>query len=103
MKVRLIFFTCVLFISYLNTSKSFAQEVKPMMDTSKILGKALKSQIETSTCLGSTSQKSSDLKWLPILVKKKEMVEFHPETKNEELLEELKKEKQKKKRVENLK
>ena len=37
---------------------------------SKILGKGIKSQIETSPCLGSTSQKSSDLKWLPILVKK---------------------------------
>lgn len=98
MKVRLIFFTCVLFVSYLNTSNSLAQELKPMMDTSKILGKALKSQIETSACLGSTSQKSSDLKWLPILVKKKDMVEFHPETKNEELLEDLKKEKQKNKK-----
>jgi hypothetical protein len=98
MKVRLIYFTSVLFVSFLNTSNSLAQEVKPMMDTSKILGKALKSQIETSACLGSTSQKSSDLKWLPILVKKKDMVEFHPETKNEELLEDLKKEKQKNKK-----
>jgi hypothetical protein len=98
MKVRLIFFTCVLLISYLNTSKSYAQEAKPIMDTSKILGKALKSQIVTSLCLGSTSEKSSDLKWLPILVKKKDIVEFHPETKNEELLEEIKKEKQKNKK-----
>lgn len=97
MKVRLIFFTCVLFVSCLNTSKTYAQEVKPTMDTSKILGKALKSQIKTSPCLGSTSQKSSDLKWLPILVKKKDMVEFHPETKNEELLEEIKSGKQKNK------
>jgi hypothetical protein len=97
MKVRLIFFTCVLYVSYLNTSKTYAQEVKPLMDTSKILGKALKSQIETSPCLGSTSEKSSDLKWLPILVKKKEMTEFHPETKNEELLEEIKSGKQKNK------
>jgi len=39
----------------------------------------------------------SDLKWLPILVKKKDVVEFHPETEDEELLEELKKEKQKNK------
>lgn len=98
MKVKLKLSLSVFFILVLVTRESISQEVKPNMDTSKILGKALKSQIESSPCLGSTSEKSSDLKWLPILVKKKEMVEFHPETKNEELLEELKKEKQKNKK-----
>ena len=96
MIVKLIAASFIIFASLTFTGVYFAQEAKPMMDTSKIIGKALKSQIETSPCLGSTSEKSSDLKWLPILVKKKDMVEFHPETKNEELLEELKKEKQKK-------
>jgi hypothetical protein len=98
MKSNFIFTPYILFTLFLYTSISYTQEAKPMMDTSKIIGKALKSQIETSPCLGSTSEKSSDLKWLPILVKKKDIVEFHPETKNEELLEELKKEKQKNKK-----
>lgn len=98
MIVKLITTSIFISASLTITRGYLAQEAKPIMDTSKILGKALKSQIETSPCLGSTSEKSSDLKWLPILVKKKDMLEFHPETKNEELLEELKKEKQKNKK-----
>jgi len=97
MTAKLIVNSIFIFVSLALTGNYFAQEVKPTMDTSKILGKGIKSQIATSPCLGSTSQNSSDLKWLPILVKKKDVVEFHPETEDEELLEELKKEKQKNK------
>ncbi len=98
MKVKLIVASIITFTSLAFNGAFLAQEVKPKMDTAKIIGKAVKSAIQTNPCLGSTSEKTSDLKWLPILVKKKEMKEFHPETKNEELLEELKKEKQKKKK-----
>jgi len=97
MKVKLFVSIFFIFSSITIFGDLFAQEIKPIMDTTKIIGKALKSTIVTSPCLGSTSDKSTDLKWLPILVKKKDMVEFRPETQNEELLEKIKSSKQKNK------
>lgn len=97
MKLIHIIITIASFLSIIRNKQVYSQEMKPLMDLSKSIGNATKSEIIISPCLGSTSVKSSDLKWLPILVKKKEMIEFHPETKNEELLEEIKTEKLKNK------
>ncbi|MFM6935895.1 MAG: hypothetical protein ACKOXP_10655, partial [Flavobacteriales bacterium] len=93
MKVKLFVSIFFIFSSITIFGDLFAQEIKPIMDTTKIIGKALKSTIVTSPCLGSTSEKSTDLKWLPILVKKKDMIEFHPESNHEKLIEEIKSDK----------
>jgi len=72
----------------------FGQDLKPITDKSKIVGNGVKSSQINSICLGDETAPSLDLNWKPLLVKKKELKEFHPEVPNEEELDSIKKAKQ---------
>jgi hypothetical protein len=66
---------------------------KPIINNASIIGTAFKSSLITTNCLGTTNVISSDLNWLPVLTVKS----FKPENENNELIEEIKKEKLKNK------
>jgi hypothetical protein len=72
----------------------FSQDLKPKLDQSKIVGNGVKSNQISSVCLGDETAPSLDLNWKPLLVRKKELKEFHPEVPDEEKLDSIKKAKQ---------
>jgi hypothetical protein len=72
----------------------FSQDLKPITDKSKIVGNGVKSSQINSVCLGDETAPSLDLNWKPLLVKIKELKEFHPEVPDEEKLDSIKKAKQ---------
>ena len=81
--IVVILITCVF-------SKAFSQDVKPIIANTKIIGNGDKSSLINSTCLGDETAPSLDLLWKPLLSKKKEIKEFHPEVPNEEKLDSIK-------------
>ena len=75
-------------------TSAFGQDLKPTVDKSKLVGNGIKSSQINSICLGDETAPSLDLNWKPLLIKKKEPKEFHPEVPNEEKLDSIKKAKQ---------
>ena len=85
--IVVVLYTCVF-------SKAFTQDMKPIIANTKIIGNGDKSDLINSTCLGDETAPSLDLHWKPLLSKKKEIKEFHPEVPNEEKLDSIKDAKQ---------
>lgn len=86
MKIKFLFILALTF-----TGTIFAQDQKTILDESKKLGSATKSQQFTLPRSGETNSASADLKWKPILIKKR--VSFEPKAPNAELIEKIKSEK----------
>lgn len=82
---------------YILSINVYAQnfERKPKIDDTKKLGSAIKSAEFTLQRSGETNTQSADLKWLPILTNK--CLSHEPKEPNEELLEDIKREKTKNK------
>ena len=84
----------VLVINFLNSQiVDDKNPRKTIIENKKIVGQAKKSVLKSENCLGVTNLRGSDLNWLPTIILKR----HKPENENNELIEEIKKEKLKNK------